>query len=85
MSERREDKNGQFTLPADIVEEAKSDTTRGVKIEVTPEEVVRRMKMADRALNGDSNDAEHDALSDLREWLSDVFEDPDRRVANGKR
>lgn len=85
MSERREDQNGQFVLPVDIIEEAKSDTNRGVKIQVTPEEVVRRMKMADRALNGDSNDAEHDALRDLREWLSDIFEDPDRRAANARR
>lgn len=69
----------QFVLPEDIFGQAKSDTIRGVKIELTPDEVVRRMKQADRALNGDSNDAEHDALYDLREWLSDVLEDPDRR------
>jgi hypothetical protein len=85
MSERREDQNGQFILPGDILEEAKTDTIRGVKIQVTPEEVVRRMKMADRALNGDSNDAEHDALHDLREWLSEIFEDPDRRAVHERR
>lgn len=85
MTERWEDQKGQFILPADIIDEAKSDTTRGVKIQVTPEEVVRRIKMADRALNGDSNDAEHDALHDLREWLSEIFEDPERRAANERR
>lgn len=80
MSER-----DQFALPADLQEEAKIDTARGVKIMVTPEEVVRRVKQADRALNGDSNDAEHDALCDLREWLSDMFEDPERRTATAER
>jgi len=85
MSERREDQGGQFMLPPDIADEAKIDTVRGVKIMVTPEEIVRRMKQADRALNGDSNDAEHDALYDLREWLSEIFEDPERRAADGRR
>lgn len=85
MSERREDENGKFALPVDLQEEAKSDTVRGVKIMVTPEEIVRRMKQADRVLSGDSNDAEHDALYDLREWLSEIFEDPGRRAANGRR
>lgn len=69
----------QFALPSGVVDQAKTDTMRGVKIVLTPEEVVRRMKQADEALNGDSNDAEHDALYALREWLSDVFEDPERR------
>jgi hypothetical protein len=75
MSETRD-----YYLPQDIVAQAKTDTTRGVKIQVTPEELVRRCKAADRALNGDSNDAEHDALYELREWLSEVLEDPERRV-----
>lgn len=85
MSERRENDSGQFILPADILDQAKTDTMRGVKITLTPDEVVRRIKQADRALNGDSNDAEHDALHDLREWLSEIFEDPDRRKANERR
>lgn len=69
-----------YRLPQDTVDQAKTDTTRGVKIQITPEELIRRIKNADRALNGDSNDAEHDALYELREWLSDILEDPERRV-----
>lgn len=68
-----------MVLPDDVLGQAKTDTKRGVKIELTPEEVVRRMKEADEALNGDSNDAEHDSLYALREWLSEILEDPDRR------
>ena len=34
---------------------------------------------ADRALDGDSNDAEHDALYDLRETLAEMSTDPNRR------
>jgi hypothetical protein len=75
----------KFILPGDIMDQAKTDTLRGVKIMMTPEEVIRRMKMADRALNGASNDAEHDALYALREWLSEVLEDPDRRAVNERR
>ena len=34
---------------------------------------------ADKALDGDSNDAEHDALYALREKLAEFSTDPDRR------
>jgi hypothetical protein len=69
-----------YCLPQDTLAQAKTDTIRGVKIQVTPEELVQSIKRADKALNGDSNDAEHDALYELREWLSEVLEDPERRV-----
>lgn len=35
---------------------------------------------ADKALDGDSNDAEHDALYTLRETLAKYSTDPERRV-----
>jgi hypothetical protein len=35
------------------------------------------MAKADKALNGTSNDAEHDALYEIREALSEAYEDPD--------
>jgi hypothetical protein len=34
---------------------------------------------ADKALDGDSNDAEHDALYSIREHLADMSSDPQRR------
>jgi len=76
MPERRE----EFALPNDVVEQASIDTLRNVKIEITPSELVDLMKDADQALNGDSNDEEHDALYRIRRWMSEVVEDPDRRV-----
>lgn len=81
-TERRSD---QFILPDDVIEQAKMDMMRGVKVTIDPQELVRRMKHADDALNGDSNDAEHDALYALRAWLSEILEDPDRRIVNARR
>ena len=69
----------KFTMPADIQARGLRDTISGIRIRVTPEELLAWMKRADKALNGDSNDAEHEALHDLREWLSGVYEDPERR------
>lgn len=68
-----------YNVPKAVKTKAARATKEGVKILVTPKELVERMSAADKALNGDSNDAEHDALFDLREWLSEVFEDPARR------
>lgn len=69
----------KFDLPNDVRSRAVRLTAAGVRIKVTPEEIVERMDEADKALNGDSNDAEHDVLYSLREWLSGIFEDPGRR------
>ena len=77
---RKTDKNDQFVLPDDVVRKARIDTRNGVRISISPEEVLTQIAMADRALNGDSNDSEHDVLCALREWLSDVYEDPEYRV-----
>jgi len=38
------------------------------------------MVTADRALNGDSNDLEHNTLYEIHEKLSEIFEDPQRRT-----
>lgn len=70
----------KFTMPKDIVARASVETRRGVKIHLNPHEMVMTMRQIDLALNGDSNDVEHDALSIVREWLSEVFEDPKRRT-----
>lgn len=36
--------------------------------------------IADRALDGESNDAEHDALYSIRETLAEYSTDPQRRI-----
>lgn len=77
MTTRRD--NEEFDLPKDVVKRASEETSCGVRISVTPAELVEQMKAADEALNGNSNDAEHDVLTKIREWISEVFEDPDRR------
>lgn len=48
-------------------------------VTVTRHELLRAIQAADRALDGVSNDAEHDALYDLREILSEWVEAPERR------
>jgi len=68
-----------FKIPEDIRRRAKKDAKLGVRIQMTPEEIVALMDEADKALNGDSNDAEHDALYSIREQLSGIFEEPSRR------
>jgi len=68
-----------FKIPEDIRRAAKA--SRGF-IKLAPAELVALMDEADEALNGDSNDAEHDALFSLREQLSEIFEDP-TRATNG--
>ena len=78
-----EDEEGDsrpFIMPPDIIGRSVIETKRGVKITVTPHELMQQMRAADVALNGDSNDAEHDALYELRGWLSDVYEDIERRT-----
>lgn len=42
-------------------------------------ELNRLIDLADAALDGDSNDAEHDALYSIRESLADYTTDPYRR------
>jgi hypothetical protein len=44
------------------------------KIVVTAGELVALLNEADEALDGDSNDAEHDALYSIRESLSEIVE-----------
>lgn len=69
----------QFTVPKEVEERAKMLTKAGVLISLNPKEVVNVMQTLDLALNGDSNDDEHDALYWVREWLSKAYEDPARR------
>jgi hypothetical protein len=68
-----------YNLPKATVTKAHRDFRRGERIRVGPVEIVNRLREIDRALNGDSNDDEHDALYTIREWLSGVLEDPERR------
>ena len=74
-----QDDDDTFKIPHVVRVRANRDTKNGVKIVLSPKEILKQMGEADKALNGDSNDDEHDALHSLREWLSDIFEDPDRR------
>ena len=69
-----------FIMPPDIIGRSVIETKRGVKITVTPHELMQQMREADIALNGDSNDAANEALYALREWLSEVYEDTERRT-----
>jgi hypothetical protein len=68
-----------MNLPTDVLRNAISQTKKGVQIAVTPKEVMQKLRLADKALNGTSNDDEHDVLFQIREWLSEIYEDPDRR------
>lgn len=67
-----------FTIPPSVQTRAKAATTKGRRIWLTPTELIDLLNQADEALNGDSNDAEHDALFAIREQLSDFFERLDR-------
>jgi hypothetical protein len=51
------------------------------QIAVTRNELLRLMMEADKALDGDSNDDEHDALYSVREELGEIVEAPERRRA----
>jgi len=68
----------KFRIPRDIILKARGADKKGVRFLVSPVELIRLMRIADRALNEDSNDAEHDALYEIRETLSDIYEDPTR-------
>ena len=70
----------QYVLSPGVRRRARRDTRQGVQVVRTPEEIVEQLDLADRALNGESNDAEHDALYRLREWLSGALEGPGRRT-----
>jgi hypothetical protein len=69
----------RYRLETAVRRKAKDDTKKGIKVHVTPDEIVQQLDVADKALNGDSNDAEHDALFAIREWMSELFESPRRR------
>ena len=70
----------QYTLPEDVRKRASEATRSGIKLKITPCELVALLDTADKALNGDSNDAEHDALYQIREVLSGTLEDPTRYI-----
>lgn len=59
---------------------ALQDTRRGVRVVFAPKEITDWLESADRVLNGNSNDAEHDILYGLHQWLNEVLEDPGRRI-----
>lgn len=59
-------------------EKANTDYAKGLHVRVGPDELVNMLDIADEALNGDSNDAEHDALFRIRTILSGIFENGNR-------
>lgn len=73
---RAPDSDGQFVMPADVIVKARKLTRDGVLITISPAALINRIVNADDALNSSSNDSEHDALYYLREWLSEIYEDP---------
>ena len=50
-------------------------------VTVTLAELNALIDQADKALDGDSNDAEHDALYAIRETMAEYSTDPERRKA----
>ncbi len=68
-----------FEVPSDIRDRAKSESESGAEIRVTPIELIEMMDKADRSLNSDQTYSRYDALLAIREALSEIFEDPDRR------
>ena len=69
-----------FTITKEIRDKAKKDTRLGTVIAMTPKELIDLMELANEALGSESGDEEHDALYEINETLSEVFEDPSRRV-----
>jgi hypothetical protein len=55
-----------------------------VKIVLTLKELNDLIDKMDDALDGDSNDYEHDVLFATRDTLSEFTSDPDRRIEDGK-
>ena len=55
------------------------DTVKCATVTLTLAEVNKLVDIADKALDGDSNDDEHDALYLIRERLADMSTDPERR------
>ena len=80
---REQSEDGKFVLPRDIISRAKKATKAGEMVLITPLELTRLLQEMDAALNGDSNDEEHDALYEAREKLSEVLEDAKRRMITG--
>lgn len=79
-TEREPDQDDKFRIPKDIERRAVDLSRKGVRIRVSPLELISMMKLSDRALNTQSFDADHDALVEIRDRLSDIYEDPDRRT-----
>lgn len=69
----------KFSLHPDVVKRAREMSDHDWKVLITPQEMINRMIRIDRALNSASNDQEHSALIDIRDWLSEIFEDSTRR------
>lgn len=69
-----EDDDDQYKLPSKVRRQAKEDAKKGLEIKVAPLELIEQIDKADKALNGDSNDDEHDALWEIREWIAAVLE-----------
>lgn len=71
--------NEKFSLHPDVIKKALELSDDDWKVLITPQEMTHRMIRLDRALNSTRNDQEHDALVDIRDWLSEMFEDSARR------
>lgn len=63
-----------YKLPESVRQKARQDHKAGKAFTIRPNELIAQIDAADKALNGTSNDAEHEALFFLREFLSDVLE-----------
>lgn len=70
----------EFKVPAEVGHRACAATNAGVKITITPAEMLDRINELDQAMNVRDADLRYEALCYLRDWLSDVYEDPTRWV-----
>ena len=63
-----------------VQKRAKRETATGQRILVTPTEVVDMMIGMDKVLDGDGDETERYVLRITLEKLSEIFEDPNRRM-----
>lgn len=81
MESTRHEPDQFFRMPKDIVKQAVRDSRDGIRIAVKPSEFIKVMMQMDELMDQDSGDGDHDAMRVAREFLSEIFEDPSRRVS----
>lgn len=68
-----DEEDDDYSIGKDVRTKAKRDEKAGLHVNLGPLEIVEMIDTADKALNGDSNDDEHDALVEIRQYLSNIL------------